>query len=413
MWTPELRNIFQEVKQHLINAALLAHSDVNAQMSLQTDASNTALGAVLQQKVDGLLQPLSFLSKKLTPTQRNCSTYDKELLAIFTAIKHFRFMLKGRQFHVLTDYKPLISALKKKAEQMSPRQIRQLSFISEFTTDIRHVAGIDNGVADALSRLDTIAMPVKLDMQEIALEQSNDPDLQQLLQTKTSLTLQKFTLIDTANVIYCETSTEEIRPYIPKSLRRRVFDLVHLLSHPSGRSTLQQIAQKFVWPSMSKDVKEWSRTCLASQRSKIHRHNHLPPDKIIVPDTKFEHVHLDIVGPLPPSKGHRFILTMIDRFTRWPEAVSIEDTTVDTVAKTFFTHWISRFGSPRLITTDQGTQFEAQFFSALASLVGTERYRTTAYHPESNGIIERWHRSLKTALTCHGSENWIDVLPVA
>lgn len=82
-------------------------------------------------------------------------------------------------------------------------------------------------------------------------------------------------------------------------------------------------------------------------------------------------------------------------------------------SENFFTHWISRFGSPRLITTDQGTQFEAQLFNALTSLVGTERYRTTAYHPESNGIIERWHRSLKTALTCHSSENWIDVLPVA
>lgn len=123
-------------------------------------------------------------------------------------------MLEGRQFHILTDHKPLTSALKKKSEQMSPRQIRQLSFISEFTTDIRHVAGTDNGVGDALSRLDTIAMPVKLDMHDIALEQSNDPDLQQLLQTKMSLTLQKFTLIDTARVIYCDTSTEEIRPYI-------------------------------------------------------------------------------------------------------------------------------------------------------------------------------------------------------
>ena len=188
--------------------------------------------------------------------------------------------------------------------------------------------------------------------------------------------------------------------------------MVHQMSHPSGRATHRQIAQKFVWPSMSKDIKEWARTCLACQQSKIHRHNHTTPSKIPIPDSRFEHVHIDIVGPLPPSKSFRYLLTMIDRFTRWPEAIPLQDCTANTVAKMFFTHWVARFGAPRLITTDQGSQFEAQLFDTLTKLIGSKRCRTTAYHPESNGIIERWHRSLKTALMCHGETQWTDTLPI-
>lgn len=108
----------------------------------------------------------------------------------------------------------------------------------------------------------------------------------------------------------------------------------------------------------------------------------------------------------------RYCLTLIDRFSRWPEAVPLKDISADTIAKHFFTAWISRLGAPKLITTDRGAQFEATLFNALTNLIGTKRNRTTAYHPESNGLIERWHRTLKAAIMCHDNPNWVDVLPV-
>ncbi|XP_011059853.1 PREDICTED: uncharacterized protein LOC105149263 [Acromyrmex echinatior] len=115
----------------------------------------------------------------------------------------------------------------------------------------------DNIVADALSRADTIVMPTSLDVQEIAEAQASDDELQQLKQsTSTSLKLKKFILSETASNIYWDTSEQEIRPYLPGPLRRR--DMVHQMSHPSGRATHRQIAQKFVWPSISKDIKEWA-----------------------------------------------------------------------------------------------------------------------------------------------------------
>ena len=108
--------------------------------------------------------------------------------------------------------------------------------------------------------------------------------------------------------------------------------------------------------------------------------------------------------------GYRYCLTMMDRFSRWPEVTPIKDN-ADTIATGFYATWISRFGAPSTITTDRGTQFESQIFNALIKLIGCKHIRTTAYHPASNGMIERWHRSLKAAIRCHENKNWLEVLP--
>lgn len=103
---------------------------------------------------------------------------------------------------------------------------------------------------------------------------------------------------------------------------------------------------------------------------------------------------------------------MIDRFTRWPEAVPIKDIAADTVVDAFFETWVARFGAPSTITTDRGSQFESQLFDALAKMIGTKHRRTTAYHPQSNGLVERWHRTCKAAIKCHETNDWVKVLPV-
>ena len=115
---------------------------------------------------------------------------------------------------------------------------------------------------------------------------------------------------------------------------------------------------------------------------------------------------MDIVGPLPKSGGYKYLLAMIDRFSRWPEAVPLKDMEALTVCRAFVDHWISRFGALEILSTDQGSPFESQLFKALLQLVGCQRSGTTAYHPASNGMIERWHRSLKAALMCHTGTDW-------
>ena len=117
-------------------------------------------------------------------------------------------------------------------------------------------------------------------------------------------------------------------------------------------------------------------------------------------DARFDHVHIDLVGPLPPSQGCTYLLTCVDRFTRWPEAILISDITAETVAQAFIGGWISRFGVPSTITTDRGAQFESTLWAHLMHLLGTNRIRTTAYHPSANGLVERFHRQLKGTIKC-------------
>ena len=125
-----------------------------------TDASDTAVGAVLQQQIDGDWQPIAYFSKKLRPAETRYSTFDRELLAIYLAIKHFRHFVEGREFHIATDHKPLTFALSTASDKYTPRQIRHLDYIAQFSTDIRYIAGHHNLVADAFP-----AMPCVPSMQ--------------------------------------------------------------------------------------------------------------------------------------------------------------------------------------------------------------------------------------------------------
>lgn len=410
-WTQHAEEAFLQCKSSLGNAALLVHPKTDTALCLTTDASDVAIGAVLEQIQEDELRPIAFFSKKLNIAQKNYSAYDKELLAIYEAIKYFRHMLEGRQFVVKTDHKPLTYAFNQRSDKASPRQLRQLDFIGQFTTNIVHISGSTNIVADTMSRIEAITSPAPVTYEELATAQETDAELADLLKECTSLRLQAFTFPDATRSIYCDTSFTRIRPYIPKHLRKRIFHMVHDLAHPSKRATAKQISIKYVWPSMQKDINEWVKTCLPCQQSKIFKHTHSPSAQFQVPDSRFQHLHVDIVGPLPPSQNFRYCLTIIDRFSRWPEAIPLEDITAENVAKAFYSGWVSRYGVPCSITTDQGRQFESSIFAQLNQLLGVERRRTTAYRPQTNGMIERWHRQLKASIKCHNTEKWTEILP--
>ena len=108
-----------------------------------------AVGAVLQQYIAGTWHPISFFSRKMKPAETRYSTFDRELLAVYLAIRHLRHFLEGQDFHVLTDHKPLTHALHTRSDRHSPHQARLLDYISQFTSNIRHIHGSDNVVADA------------------------------------------------------------------------------------------------------------------------------------------------------------------------------------------------------------------------------------------------------------------------
>ncbi|GFO10357.1 Pol polyprotein [Plakobranchus ocellatus] len=131
-----------------------------------------------------------------------------------------------------------------------------------------------------------------------------------------------------------------------------------------------------------------------------------------MPSRRFSHLHIDLVGPLPPSEGFTHLLTIIDRTSRWPEVIPLSGTSSTDCAKALIRNWISRFGVPLDITSDRGTQFTSTLWGEIANQLGVQLHRTTAYHPQSNGLVESLHRTLKAALKARlQGPNWADELP--
>ncbi|CAH8575625.1 unnamed protein product, partial [Schistosoma guineensis] len=292
--------------------------------------------------------------------------------------------------------------------------MRQLDYISQFSTNIQFIKGESNVVADTLSRfnVDAISFTKGIDLSDMARLQTDDPDLDACKQSS-SLSLKSVPIPHSDSTIICDTSTGTHRPFVPIVYRKRVFDCLHSLSHPGIRATVKLIAERFVWPKMNANIKKWTRTCVQCQRSKIHRHTITTPSAFSLPDHRFQHVHVDLVGPLPPSNGFTYIFTAVDRFTRWPIACPIKDISAENIAAVFLDRWIANFGVPSTVTSDRGSQFQSHLFNEFTRILGIHHITTTAYHPAANGLVERFHRQLKSSLMVQPDvSRWSESLPL-
>ena len=480
-WTPECQLSFDATKEALAQASMLFHPRKGCQLALTTDASNLAVGGVLEQRGPKGWEPIAFYSSKLEPHQRNWPPYDRELLGCFKSVRHFKHMLEGRKFTLYTDHASLVPSMTKKSDPQTIRQTYQLACISEYTTDIRYLKGEANVVADALSRPneeipgisaipsstppnsssksqqdpqpEALAAPNSLvdsepdsntlgsstspsavreatrqdfqcvvnaigdlgiDWRAIASQQPLDPEFRRLRNdARSGLNFKSIDMGQSSIIV--DISNGPARPYIPFSFRRRLFDVVHGLGHPGVERTRQSICSKVVWPSMREDVSRWARECLQCQQAKVTRHTVPPIGDFKVPDKRFEHIHIDLVT-LPLSNGFKYLLTIVDRFTRWPVAVPLVDITAQSVVDGFAFGWVQTFGVPTTITSDRGSQFSSEVFQQLTRTWGIKTIMTAPYHPEANGMVERFHRRLKEALIALGAEEphqWFWRLPCA
>nr|CDS30914.1 pol polyprotein [Hymenolepis microstoma] len=159
------------------------------------------------------------------------------------------------------------------------------------------------------------------------------------------------------------------------------FGLFEYIRMPFG---LRNAAQSF----QRQDVRQWAKTCLSFQASKAHKYNCSPLACFPLPKARFRHIHVNIVGPLPPSSSFIYILTCIDRYTRWPIAVPLRDTFSASVAKALIESWISIFGVPSFITTDRRSKVASSLLRQLNQPLSSTHICTTTYHPEANGLVE-------------------------
>ena len=176
---------------------------------------------------------------------------------MYLALRHFRHFLEGRQFQIWTDCKPLVYALTRKSNHHSPRVVRQLSYIAEFTSDIRHIIGHENSPADALSRnvASVISENPAPDYEEIAACQRTDEGLQNVRRV-TSLLLQPFRLPASSLLLWCDMSCGHPRPFIPASHRKSVFQFFHNLGHPGTNAMARLLTHKVVWPGIRRDARK-------------------------------------------------------------------------------------------------------------------------------------------------------------
>lgn len=413
-WTDHETTAFETAKTTLKVGTMLAFPDVSKPLIIAADASNTAVGGTLYQISDGIKTPLGFYSKKLDKTQAKYSVFGRELLALVQSLKHFRRFVEGSELILQTDHKPIVGACLKPNERDIARETRQLIFLSQFNPKMQYLKGEQNAAADALSRstdCNAITSNCEFDIisrQRLLDEQAQDAELQSILDgnNRVSLELQ---LIDG---IHCEVMHGKVRAYAPLTLRSEIMQNIHELSHPGIKGTLRLVRERFVWPGIKKDVRQWAQNCIKCQRAKITRHNTTPVAQIPTTGAKFDEIHMDIVGPLPHSRGCRYLLTIIDRFSRWLEAIPLPETSAQTVADAFLHHWLGRFGVPRTLTTDRGSNFQSNLFKTLLKNLGIVHISTTAYHPCANGLIERPHRRIKEALKAHSANSsWYEVLP--
>ena len=270
----------------------------------------------------------------------------------------------------------------------SARQQRQLSYIAEFTADLRYVPGPENRLADALSRpqpaepspINSIPSSSVINFSDLENYQETCPDIQ-ALPSSPNQRIERVP-IEGASVL-CDLSTGNPRPLLPQQCRRKIFTSFHNLAHPGVRTTRRLISARFVWRGLAKDITLWTRSCLDCQRGKVTRHTKTDVLPIPTPGRRFSHIDVDLVGPLPHSSGFTHLFTIIDRTTRWLEAVPLSATASSDCAKALFSSWISCFGVPATITSDRGPQFVSSLWTSLCELLGINRALSTAYHPQA------------------------------
>ena len=438
-WDNTCHDAFVILKSHLCSAPILSYPHFHQPFHLYTDASQTALGYILGQIIDGKEHVVSYGGRELNTAEKKYSTTEREALAVVEGIKYFRPYLTGTKFYVHTDHGCLSWLMKMK--DPTGRLARWSLQLQQYQFDIIHRAGRLNGNADALSRRSyssTLSIPIAAlhdpcPPQSVLYNlQRQDPELSviidylqhDVLPTDNVKARRLIVTIDdyylNENGILCHLWSPGSRRVkslcsqivAPQSIRHEILTACHddpTAAHFSVFKTYEKIRARFYWHGMFKDIEHWCKSCIDCSMKKIPRSHRKAPLLPIPVDGAFDRVAMDILGPFPvTTNGNRYIIVFSDYYTRWPEAFALPSTEASRIALLLVNEIMARHSSPRTLLSDRGPNFLASIVKEVCRLINTTRAYTTAYHPQTDGLVERFNGTLAEGLSMYVSTHQKD-----
>jgi len=444
-WTEDCQHSFETLRDSLIKSPILAYPDFQEKFSLYTDASNTGIGAILAQHMDGEEKTISYASRSLKTHERKYATIERECLALVWGIKHFRPYLYGKEFEVITDHNPL--KWLGNARDPHSRLSRWSLALQSYAFSIKHRPGKLHGNVDSLSRLPDNNCNVSiaaidspgLQLDRVKDLQRKDPALQDLIKyletgdipdnsvdarrlmaTSDDYLLDKGVLYHLDNGRIRSRKIVRKQLVIPRSLKEEVMLALHeelTSGHLSFQKTYLKIRQRYFWTGMFTEIQKWCASCVDCATKQTPRNLPKAPLQPIPVEGPFDRIAVDVLGPFPTSEqGNKYVTIFTDYFTKWTEAFAVKNADALTTAKLFVEEILCHHSAPRALLSDRGKNFLSKVVKGVCQLVNTAKVNTTSYHPECDGLVERFNHTFTTIISMYVSEHqkdWDHFIPYA
>jgi len=419
-WTEEQKTQYESCKTAVVNCRKLYYEQDGLPIRVYTDASDYGIGAYLcQVKEDGTEVPIEFISKTLTKSEKKWSTYEKEAFAIFYALRKWEAHLRDVKFTLFTDHKNLTYL----AKDPNAKVMRWRLAVQDYDFDIAYIPGECNIVADGFSRLCPKTLPEEDDFIDKAGSSINA--LRVNIDSFDQWTQVRDIAVEKEHVSYQVVSKEAkdfydlsttkamcyaiaTKAYKPKytHIPRDKMDLIkechnHHVGHWGINRTIELLKLKIdndpkledlEWNCMRKDVQTFISRCdCCNKMSELQLTSHV--QKYTTSEYGImQCIAIDAIHMPKTKSGNKYILTVIDTFTRYTALYAIKDLTAETAAKTMINH-MCVYGIPLKITSDNSTEYDA-VFSEMLNILQTEKYRIHAYSHQENGIVERANKEV-------------------
>ena len=420
-WGNEQQISFEKLKIGLVSYPILKHPDFSKKFIISTDASGFALGAVLAQIDENKIEyAVAYASRAMKGAELHYGITEKECLAVVWAIKQFRVYLYGTHFTVITDHSALAWLMN--ITDPTGRLARWSIYLQAYDFTIVHRAGIKHSNADTLSRpvlvvTRSAAKARDNSPTEISRENYNqnvDPTEDELLiyrlktgknksgiATKHAKRLDKLSLqykLENGTLFYKKPNSDIFLTLPKRDEREQIIIRAHLLGHFQAEATFKRLNEKYFWKNMFNDIEKVVEKC--DECREFHKTPPVENKAIAIPVRgMFERIGMDLVFGLPETEdGFVGMLVITEYLSKFVWVTPIKSKTAIEIAKTFW-KYVGLFGPPKILLTDQGTEFNNEIMSKLVKLAGIEHRITSAYHPRTNGQTERFNRTMVEMLS--------------